>query len=67
MRIIDEGRREFIAKNVADMGKAILTVGFASYFFERLPMWLRVAFVGLGVVFLAASVFIFPRKGGVRP
>ena len=67
MRLIDEARREFIAKNIADMGKAILTVGFASYFFERLPVWLRVAFVGLGCLFFVTSIFIFPRKGGLRP
>jgi len=67
MRIIDEARQEFIAKNLADLGKGILLVGFASYFFERLPVWLRVAFVGLGCLFFVTSIFILPRKGGTRP
>ena len=60
---IDKSCMEFIAKNVADMGKAILTVGFASYFFKELPIILRVGFVLLGFVFLVSSVFIYSKKG----
>lgn len=66
MLVIDQPCREFIAKNVADLGKAILTVGFASYFFEKLPVLLRVGFVLLGVVFLVVSVAIYAWKGGHR-
>lgn len=64
MKIIDQARREFIAKNIADLGKAILTVGFASYFFERFVMWIRVGFAIAGILFFIASIFIHPRKGG---
>ena len=64
MRVLDEVRREFVAKNVADLGKGILLVGFASYFFERLPLWLRVSFVSLGSLLFIVSIFIHPRKGG---
>ena len=63
MLSIDKECREFIAKNVADIGKAILTVGFASYFFERLPVLLRVGFVLLGFVCLTSSVYIYAWKG----
>ena len=63
MLAIDQGCREFIAKNIADMGKAILTVGFASYFFERLPVLLRVGFVLLGFVCLTLSVYVYAWKG----
>ena len=66
MRIIDEARREFIAKNIADLGKAILTVGFASYFFERLPALLRIGFSMLGALLVIVSIFIHPRKGGAK-
>lgn len=63
MVVVDQSCREFIAKNVADLGKAILTVAFASYFFERLPGFLRVSFVALGVTFLVASVLIYAWRG----
>jgi len=64
MRIIDAARLEFIAKTVADLGKAILTVGFASYFFERLPVSLRIGFSVLGALLVIVSIFIHPRKEG---
>ena len=63
MFIVDKDAREFIAKIIADLGKAILTVGFASYFFEKLPILFRVGFVMLGVIFLVASVMLYTWKG----
>ena len=54
---------EFIAKIFCDLGKAILTVGFASYFFEKLPLPMRIVFVILGMVMLLVSVAIFIKKG----
>jgi len=60
---VDKSSREFIAKNIADLGKAILTVGFASYFFERLPVTLRIGFVILGVIFFISSIIIYSWKG----
>jgi len=60
---VDKSSREFIAKIIADLGKAILTVGFASYFFERLPVTLRIAFVALGVLLLICSVITYSWKG----
>ena len=51
---VDKNTREFIAKNIADLGKAILTVGFASYFFKDLPIILRFGFTGLSFI-LAVS------------
>lgn len=60
--IIDETRREFIAKIIADLGKTIFAVGLASYFFEKFPVLLKVAlFIGC-IVFLIGSIFIQPRK-----
>lgn len=35
MAFIDEARRDFIAKIVADLGKTIFAVGLASYFKKR--------------------------------
>ena len=66
MLTIDKDVREFIAKIIADLGKAILTVGFASYFFEKLPIMLRIGFVILGVIFLIISVILYAWKGGKK-
>jgi len=56
--IIDQDVIEFIAKIICDLGKAILTVGFASYFFEKLVLPLRIGFVAIGIVFLGVSVIM---------
>jgi len=53
---------EFIAKIVSDLGKAVLTVGFASYFFEKLPLVLRIVFTISGFVFIIASINIFEKS-----
>jgi len=63
MIIIDKSSREFIAKNIADLGKAILTVGFASYFFEKLAVILRIGFVVLGIICIVISIIIHAWKG----
>ncbi len=57
---------EFIAKTITDLGKAILTVGFASYFFERLPLVLRIGLILLGFVFILCGIVIHERskRGG---
>ncbi len=64
MAILDDRRREFVARMVTDLGKAILAVALASYFFERFPLWLRGVLPSLGVVFLVVSVFIHPKQRG---
>jgi len=52
--IINEHRREFIAKPGSDLGKTIFAVGSASYFFEKFPinakigLWLAFAALTLG-------------------
>ncbi len=66
MRVITikEETQEFIAKYLGDLSKAILTVGFASYFFEKLPATLRVGFIVAAVVFFVLSAIIIENKGG---
>ncbi len=65
MRIIlIKESQEFIAKYLGDLSKAILTVGFASYFFEKLPITLRVACVVIAFAFFVLSVIIIENKGG---
>ena len=60
--IIDQNVIEFIAKIICDLGKAILTVGFASYFFEKLILPLRIGFVAIGIVLLGISVILMMSK-----
>ncbi len=61
---INQNVIEFIAKIICDLGKAILTVGFASYFFEKLILPLRVGFVIIGIVLLVISVILMMIKKG---
>ncbi len=60
--IIDKNVIEFIAKIICDLGKAILTVGFASYFFEKLVLPLRIGFISLGLALLGLSVILMMSK-----
>ena len=53
---------EFIAKTITDLGKAILTVGFASYFFERLPFVLRVSLIIFGIILIIIGIFIHEKS-----
>ena len=62
--ILDHSRREYIARQVGDLGKAILTVGLASYFFEKFPLPVRISLTCISLAFLIAGVFIQPRKKG---
>ena len=64
MITFDESSKEFIARNIADLGKAILTVGFASYFFEKLPLYLRIVFVAAGLICIVAGVYIHTTRKG---
>ena len=65
MRIIlNEETQEFIAKYLGDLSKAILTVGFASYFFEKLTLPFRIGFIILSMIFLFISIIMMSKKGG---
>ncbi|MBI3313774.1 MAG: hypothetical protein HYZ83_06025 [Candidatus Omnitrophica bacterium] len=63
MILFDDSSREFIARNIADLGKAILTVGFASYFFEKFPLYMRIGFPLIGFILLFGGVVIHAWKG----
>jgi len=64
MAFIDETRREFIAKIVADLGKTIFGIGLASYLFEKFPLALKVALWAVCLILLLSSIVIHPRKRG---
>ena len=60
--LVDNEVTEFVAKIFCDLGKAILTVGFASYFFEKLVWPLRIAFIAIGIAFLGISVILMMKR-----
>ena len=60
--IIDDSRKEFIAKLVCDLGKTIFAVGFASYFFEKFPIGGRILLSVVCFAMLVVSIFILPLK-----
>jgi len=57
-----ESKKEFLAKTITDIGKAILAVGFASYFFERYDIVLRslLSFCALLLIFI--GYILFPKE-----
>ena len=61
--LFNEETWEFIAKIICDLGKNIVSIGFASYFFKDLPLPFRIGFVILGVVSLSISVTMISKKG----
>jgi len=63
---INPETKEFIAKILCDLGKAILTVGLASSFFEKMTLWLRFFFGILGITMLILSVVFIARKKGAH-
>jgi hypothetical protein len=56
MIILHKEAEEFLAKIYCDLGKNIVSIGFASYFFKDLPLLFRVSFGILGLGLLAMSV-----------
>ncbi|PIQ81968.1 MAG: hypothetical protein COV76_06055 [Candidatus Omnitrophica bacterium CG11_big_fil_rev_8_21_14_0_20_64_10] len=64
MRYTPEDTLAFVVKTITDLGKAIIAVGFASYFFERLALGWRVGFGILGILLIIAGFIIYPRTGG---
>jgi hypothetical protein len=64
MRIFINGStQEFIARIYCDLGKNILSIGVASFFFKDMPLPFRFTFGILGIGLLFYSVFIMAKKG----
>lgn len=58
------GRKlEFIAKTVTDLGKGIAVVGFASYFFEKLPFFWRIVVSMLSGGLIVVGILLYPEEG----
>ena len=63
----DDAHREFTARYLGDLSKAIFAVALASKLFVELPTWLRVMLMISGVAFFLAAYVILPRKKGGQP
>ena len=63
MIFINKETQEFIAKAYCDLGKNIISIGVASFFFKDMPLPFRFFFGIVGVGMLVYSVFIMAKKG----
>lgn len=57
-------RREFIAKFVADIAKAIFAIGLASHFFKEFVPAVRIILVSTFAVLTLVSFITEPAKRG---
>lgn len=63
MNAINKDTQEFVAKIYCDLGKNIVSIGVASYFFKDMPLFFRIGFAILGVAFIVISVRLYAKKG----
>ena len=64
MFYIDDARREYIARQAGDLGKNIMTVALASYFFEKFPLLMRIGICIIGIILIIIGFMIQPPKKG---
>ncbi len=62
---MNKARLEYISKLLGDMGKNIMTVAFASYFFEKFSLPVRLIICIIAAVLMIAGLFFQPAKKGV--
>ena len=66
MFYVDDTRREYLARQIGDLGKNILTAAIATYFFKDFALFLRFGMCIMGCVFLYIGFLIQPSKKGVQ-
>lgn len=64
--LFNEETWEFTAKIISDLGKNIVSIGFASYFFKDLPLPFRVGIGILGVAAIISGIAMISKKGDKR-
>ena len=57
-----EKKIEFIAKTITDLGKAVVAVGLASYFFEKFPLMWRITVGVLSILLIVTGIAIYPEE-----
>jgi hypothetical protein len=65
MFYFDDARLKYISKLCGDLGKNIMTVAFASYFFEKFSLPVRMSICIISIIFMFAGLLIQPAKKGV--
>jgi len=65
MFYLDDARQKYISKLFGDLGKNIMTVAFASYFFEKFPLPVRLIICIIAVILMILGWFVQPVKKGV--
>jgi hypothetical protein len=63
VKIFTHARRDFTARYLSDMSKAIFAVALASRFFGDLPFWARVFLILAGCVLFSWAFIIVPKGG----
>ncbi len=61
--LITDARREFTARYLADISKAIFAVALASKFFIDMAVWLRISLPVAGIMFFTTAFFMQPHGG----
>ena len=65
MSYTNKAKLEYLSEQIGDLGKNILTVAFASYFFEKFPLSLRIGICIIGCIFIYCGFLIKPSHKGV--
>ncbi|MDO8675915.1 MAG: hypothetical protein Q7K71_07385 [Candidatus Omnitrophota bacterium] len=64
MRIaLNKKAEECLAKIYGDLGKNIVSIGVASYFFKELPLPFRIVLFIIGIGLLVLNVYLISKKG----
>ncbi len=61
---INDARWEYISRQAGDLGKNVLTIALASYFFERFPLPIRIGICIIGFILLIIGLLTQPSKKG---
>jgi hypothetical protein len=61
---MNEARKEYLARQLGDLGKNILTAACVSYFFEKFPLPLRFGLCIIAIVLLFMGYLIQPSQKG---
>ncbi len=60
---LNEATDEFIARIYCDLGKNVLSIGVASFFFKDMPLPFRIGFGILGLLLIIGSIYVYRNKG----
>jgi hypothetical protein len=65
MFYVDDARQKYISKLFGDLGKNIMTVAFASYFFEKFSLPVRLSICIIAIILMILGLLVQPAKKGV--